>query len=117
MARSSKYGTIATTAEATAMAIAGGGILGSAGICGSSFPPRRVCASAHGSLEVDLARGQDERGPDTAPSGSTEQEWWLEGHMDCLWLEGHMDCLWLEGHLDPVDVLPVLPDGRLPSGF
>jgi len=121
VARSSKYGTIATTAEATAMAIAGGGILGSAGICGSSFPPRRVCASAHGSLEVDLARGerrQDERGPDTAPgycversrapSGSTKQEWWLEGHMDCLWLEGHMD---------PVDVLPVLPDGRLPSGY
>jgi len=28
-----------------------------------------------------------------------------------------MDCLWLEGHTDPVDVLPVLPDGRLPSGF
>src|SRR5215470_15862486 len=41
VARSSKYGTIATTAEATAMAIAGGKILGSAGICGSSFPPRR----------------------------------------------------------------------------
>jgi len=28
-----------------------------------------------------------------------------------------MDCLWLEGHTDPVDVLPVLPDGRLPSGY
>src|SRR5215831_14307653 len=108
IARSSKYGTIATTAEATAMALAGGGILGSAGICGSSFPPRRVCASAHGSLEVDLARGerrQDERGPDTARQSKSGGS------------RGHMDCLWLEGHTDPVDVLPVLPDGRLPSGF
>ena len=28
-----------------------------------------------------------------------------------------MDFLWLEGHMEPVDVLPVLPDGRLPSAF